>query len=59
MGCLNGMWGFQSLDVSEGQEQEQEQQEQEPPPKFSKRMVLSVRNQTTSVMAKLEVNFIN
>ena len=27
--------------------------------KFSKKMVLSVRNQTTRVMAKLEVNFIN
>ena len=35
------------------------EQEQEPPPKFSKRMVLSVWNQTTRAMANLGIKFIN
>ena len=45
MGCLNGMWGVQNLDVSEGQEQEHEQ-EQEPPPKFSKELTLLTKTST-------------
>ena len=41
------------LEQEQEQQQQQQQQEQEPPPKFSKKMALSVRNQTTRAMSKL------